>query len=169
MKNARRRTIPLLAAALLVASPLSAAQSPPQQEPAAEIAPVDPRAEIAKIEAARPPFGFTVVRRVTADEMRFYLDAGERVYFVDNRSVFSGPMVKGASHIPLGKLAEWSKTVPKDAMIVAYCTCSAEQTSSQAVLRLQSLGFTRAFALRGGLTAWRAAGLPVDEPRSITR
>jgi rhodanese-related sulfurtransferase len=33
------------------------------------------------------------------------------------------------------------------------------------VLQLQQLGFTKAYALLGGLDAWRAANLPTDPTR----
>jgi rhodanese-related sulfurtransferase len=33
------------------------------------------------------------------------------------------------------------------------------------VLKLQELGFTNAYALLGGLEAWRAAKLPTEEPK----
>jgi rhodanese-related sulfurtransferase len=103
-----------------------------------------------------------VARRVTAEEVKTQLDAGAKVYVIDNRSSFSGQMAKGAAHVPLAKIAEWSKDLPKDAMIVAYCTCGAEETSTVAVQKLQQLGFTNAWALKGGLTAWQSAGLPTE-------
>jgi rhodanese-related sulfurtransferase len=31
------------------------------------------------------------------------------------------------------------------------------------VLKLQELGFTNAFALQGGLSAWQTAGLPTEQ------
>jgi len=33
------------------------------------------------------------------------------------------------------------------------------------VLKLQELGFTNAYALLGGLEAWRAAHLPTEQPK----
>ena len=117
----------------------------------------------ATTDVAKPAFNVNVARRVTAEEIKSEIDAGTKVYVIDNRSSFSGPMAKGASHVPLAKIAEWSKDLPKDAMIVAYCTCGAEQTSTVAVEKLQKMGFTNAWALKGGLSAWQTVGLPTEE------
>jgi rhodanese-related sulfurtransferase len=51
---------------------------------------------------------------------------------------------------------------PQDRVILV---CDAGYASSLAAATLQQLGFTRATDLDGGFQAWRAAGLPVDEPR----
>ncbi len=42
--------------------------------------------------------------------------------------------------------------------------CDEGYQSSLAAATLQQLGFTRATDLAGGFRAWRAAGLPVDDP-----
>ena len=42
--------------------------------------------------------------------------------------------------------------------------CNEGYQSSLAAATLQQLGFERATDLDGGFQAWRAAGLPVDEP-----
>ncbi len=42
--------------------------------------------------------------------------------------------------------------------------CDEGYQSSLAAATLQQLGFTRATDLAGGFQAWRAAGLPVDDP-----
>jgi rhodanese-related sulfurtransferase len=107
-------------------------------------------------------FDVNVARRVTAEEVKTQLDAGAKVYVIDNRSSFTGQMAKGATHVPIAKIAEWAKEIPKDAMIVAYCTCGAEETSTVAVEKLQKLGFTNAWALKGGLNAWQTVGLPTE-------
>ncbi len=50
---------------------------------------------------------------------------------------------------------------PQDHVIVV---CDAGYASSLAAATLQQLGFTRATDLDGGFQAWRAAGLPVEQP-----
>jgi rhodanese-related sulfurtransferase len=44
--------------------------------------------------------------------------------------------------------------------------CSEGYTSSLAAAALQDLGLSHATDLAGGFRAWRAAGLPVTEPRA---
>ena len=50
---------------------------------------------------------------------------------------------------------------PADHVIVV---CDAGYASSLAAAMLQQLGFSRATDLEGGFQAWRAAGLPVNQP-----
>ena len=68
------------------------------------------------------PFDATVARRVTTDEIKKWMDEGVAIRFIDTRSAFTGAMVKGAEKVPDAKLAEWSKDLAKDTLIVAYCT-----------------------------------------------
>jgi rhodanese-related sulfurtransferase len=51
--------------------------------------------------------------------------------------------------------------LPRDRTIIAYCTCPDEATSARVAHFLQSQGFD-AWALKGGLSGWRAAGYPMQ-------
>jgi rhodanese-related sulfurtransferase len=51
--------------------------------------------------------------------------------------------------------------LPKDKEIIAFCTCPGEETSVRVTEFLRRHGFN-AFALYGGLAAWRAAGYPME-------
>ncbi len=108
------------------------------------------------------PLDLSVARRITPDEVARRIEAGETAILVDARSTFTGPMIKGAVHVPGNDLAEWAKKTPKDAFIVTYCTCPAEHTAANHVIQLQKYGFTNAYALQGGLSAWQAAQMPVQ-------
>ena len=65
-----------------------------------------------------------VARRISAEDVKKRMDAGEKVIIIDTRSKFSGPMVKGATHVTGDQLEAWAKEkgIPKDAFILAYCT-----------------------------------------------
>ncbi len=63
-----------------------------------------------------------VARRITAEEVKKRIDAGQKVTILDTRSKFVGPKVKGAAHVPEAEIDAWAKDVPKDTFIVAYCT-----------------------------------------------
>lgn len=47
--------------------------------------------------------------------------------------------------------------------IVVYCDCPNDATAAVVAKKLQALGFKRVRPLAGGLDAWRAQGLPVDQ------
>lgn len=67
-------------------------------------------------------FDPTVARRISIPEVQRRLAAGEKIVLVDARSSLDGDaMIKDAVHVPDGRLAEWAKGRPKDALIVAYC------------------------------------------------
>jgi rhodanese-related sulfurtransferase len=51
--------------------------------------------------------------------------------------------------------------LPRDRPIVAYCTCPQEEASARLAQLLRHQGY-EAWALAGGLPAWRAAGYPLE-------
>ncbi len=106
-------------------------------------------------------------RRITAEEVKLRTEAGEKVVVVDTRSKFTGPKVKDAVNATVDKVAAWAKNLPKDTFIITYCTCPNEHSSAAAVLKLQEVGFTNAFALQGGLSAWTLAMLPTEPARPM--
>ena len=53
-----------------------------------------------------------------------------------------------------------------DALVILVCDQGYQ--SSLAAATLQQLGFARATDLDGGFQAWRAAGLPVEQPATAT-
>lgn len=111
------------------------------------------------------PVDVNVARRITPQQVKERTDAGEKVILVDARSTFTGPMIAGAVVVPGDDLAKWAKETPKDAFVVTYCTCPAEHSAANHVVQLQKYGFTNAYALQGGLSAWEAAGLPTETPK----
>lgn len=67
----------------------------------------------------------------------------------------------GAVHVPYGDLAERMAELPKDRPILTYCASGVR--SSLAASLLRAAGYD-AHNVRGGMAAWRAAGLPVKHP-----
>jgi rhodanese-related sulfurtransferase len=69
--------------------------------------------------------------------------------------------VSGARLIPLSTLAHHLADLPRERDIVVVCRSG--RRSGEAVQLLQRSSFDRAVNLAGGMIAWRAAGLPVEE------
>ena len=69
--------------------------------------------------------------------------------------------VKGAIHIPLGRLGTQVGRLARDAEIIAVCASGGR--SSRAVSILREAGFEHAVNMRGGMTSWERAGLPVSK------
>jgi hydroxyacylglutathione hydrolase len=90
---------------------------------------------------------------------------------VDVRSAneWAAGHIAGAQHIPLGYLADRCRTLPTTQPIVVQCQSGAR--SAIAASLLERLGFSDVTNLAGGLTAWAAAGQPVDttspEPHTV--
>jgi rhodanese-related sulfurtransferase len=51
---------------------------------------------------------------------------------------------------------------PKDKTFVVYCTCPGDKTSRTVLDRALGLGFTNVRFLKGGISAWKAQGYPVE-------
>jgi rhodanese-related sulfurtransferase len=69
--------------------------------------------------------------------------------------------VRGATHIPLGHLADRLDEVPRDRPLVVHCQTG--NRSAIAVSVLQQHGFDNAMNLTGGYVAWHRAGGAVEK------
>ena len=67
----------------------------------------------------------------------------------------------GATHIPLGYLVDRLGDIPSGRPVVVQCQSGAR--SSIAASILERAGFRDVSNLTGGLSAWTASGLPIDE------
>jgi rhodanese-related sulfurtransferase len=81
---------------------------------------------------------------------------------IREKEAFDGGHLPGARHLPRGQLELRVNTDLPDptARIVAYCEFGKISTLAAATLR--DLGYGRAAALDGGMTAWREGGYPVE-------
>jgi len=153
-------TAPLIIGALLVAAllgfafwrmsrntapPVAATQTVPT--PAAE---ADPSAR-----AAMP--------RISVADLRDRLAKNE-ITLIDVRDAdaYLEAHIPGAMHIPLARIDGEISYLPKGKAIVTYCTCPHDEAAADANMILAHGGIRDAFALAGGLGAWRDAGLPIS-------
>jgi rhodanese-related sulfurtransferase len=64
--------------------------------------------------------------RITIEEVKKRMDAGEHILFVDSRNPAEWGMtdrkIPGAIRVGVGEVAEKITTIPEGALIVAYCT-----------------------------------------------
>ena len=104
------------------------------------------------------------VRRITVAEAREAVEQGKAI-IVDVRSQasYDSGHIKGARWIKLDDLGSRARQLPRDKMIITYCTCLAEQTSALAVQILKEKGLGNAAALRGGYYAWGNADYPTEK------
>jgi membrane protein DedA with SNARE-associated domain/rhodanese-related sulfurtransferase len=110
--------------------------------------------------------------RITPEELKKKLDAGEKVMIVDLHGRRDGP--RGHQGIPgavcidphrFGQHDNPSKQtpIPCDREVVLYCTALHELTSARVALELRRRGFERVRPLAGGLQAWHERGFPLTQ------
>jgi membrane protein DedA with SNARE-associated domain/rhodanese-related sulfurtransferase len=107
------------------------------------------------------------IDRITAEELKRKLDAGEEVVIVDLRGSLDfeaePAMIPGAVHLDYADLEEVSDELAKAAEVVLYCNCPNEVTSAKMALMLRRKGVQKIRPLQNGLTGWRELGYPVKE------
>lgn len=89
--------------------------------------------------------------RVTRTPRPFLLD-------VRNPDEYKQAHIQGAELIPLPELSAKLSRVPKNREVI--CVCASGSRSSVAARRLSSQGY-QVSNLRGGMSQWLRAGLPV--------
>ncbi len=103
--------------------------------------------------------GQATIAQITPQELRAKID---NVIVIDVRTAgeWKDGHLPGAVHMPLGYLGERAAKIPVATPIVVQCQTGGRSSIAASVL--ERAGFTNVANLTGGITAWAAAGLPVD-------
>ncbi len=105
------------------------------------------------------------ISRITVEELKEKMDAGENVMVVDLRHHLEfdadPETIPGAFRIDAKELQEKNDRLPRDREVILYCTCPNEATSARLALLLRRQGIKHIRPLQGGLDAWREQGYPV--------
>jgi rhodanese-related sulfurtransferase len=102
--------------------------------------------------------------RVSVDEARARTNAGNSVIVdVDDPDSFSqrDRKIVGARRIDPRDIAEDYEKLPEDRVVFTYCTCPNEETSASVAFFLRKQG-KEAYAIKGGIDAWRDAEYPLE-------
>jgi len=108
--------------------------------------------------AAKVPF-------MSLAELRDRLGGNSRdlvVLDLREKDAFEAGHIPGARHLPRGQLELKVNTELPDPTLRILTCCEFGKISTLAAATLRDLGFTRASALDGGMTAWREAGYEVE-------
>ena len=89
----------------------------------------------------------------------------EKAVLVDvcETSEFASGHIVGAKNIPLGELEAKLGAAVKNKTLPLILVCQTGARSGRAVAIAKKLGYDQAQSLGGGLTAWKAANLPVEK------
>lgn len=150
-----RKAVTVLAACAFAAG-VASAQMKPKAPTGASSAPLTVTGGASQMELA-----LQKVRRISeAETLRMYNNNAAVIVDVRSNAQFAIQHIRGAVSIPNSQLVARLKELPPGKTIITYCACSAEQSSGRAVLELNNHGLKNAAALKGGIAAWKAAGLP---------
>jgi membrane protein DedA with SNARE-associated domain/rhodanese-related sulfurtransferase len=93
--------------------------------------------------------------RITPEELRDRMKAGEDLYIVDLRGPEENEnSIPGAVRISVDELRSNSKRIPPDREVILFCSCPNEAASARVAILLRSKGVTRVRPLVGGSEAW---------------
>jgi rhodanese-related sulfurtransferase len=94
---------------------------------------------------------------ITADEVKFRLDSGEKLFLVDVREPHENAEFNiGGTLLPLGKVQTMQiEDIEelKNEEVIVYCRSG--NRSGQAALMLETFGFADVKNLTGGMLAWK--------------
>jgi len=82
---------------------------------------------------------------------------------VRDAAAFAAGHVPNSRHIPLAELAGRVGELQKFKTRPVVTNCGAGAAASKACTTLKQAGFNEVFALRGGMTGWAEASLPVEK------
>jgi rhodanese-related sulfurtransferase len=97
----------------------------------------------------------------TLDETRLINAEDPLVLDVREPGEYAGGRLPNALHIPLSQLKDRAAEITRHAARPVIVYCDRGMRSGAAAAALQRLGFTRVQSLRGGVRAWKEAGLPL--------
>jgi rhodanese-related sulfurtransferase len=100
---------------------------------------------------------------ISAPDLIRLMNQGALVLDIRKPELFAAGHVNGAKQLDSDKIASAGETFKrfKEKPVVVYCDSGS--LAAAAVRQLKEQGFTKAFTLRGGFSAWRADNLPVSK------
>jgi membrane protein DedA with SNARE-associated domain/rhodanese-related sulfurtransferase len=112
------------------------------------------------------------IARITPEELKGKIDAGEDILVVDLRHSLdfdaNPETIPGALHIDAAELEEAYEVIPRDREIVLFCACPNEATAARLALLLRSKGITQIRPLSEGYDGWRSRGFPMSLAKDET-
>jgi hydroxyacylglutathione hydrolase len=88
------------------------------------------------------------------------VDKDYYVIDVRNRNEWESGHIPGANHLMLGNLKEKLVSIPKNKKIIVQCQSGARSAIGVSVL--QANGFKNVLNMKGGFSAWKDKGFPIE-------
>ena len=107
--------------------------------------------------------------RITVDELYAMMGRGEKLVILDVRSKthreLHGLRIPGALPFDQENLEHIVSGLAPDHEVVVYCACPNDASAVKVAGILRKRGFLRVYPLAGGIDAWTAAGLDLEDIR----
>jgi membrane protein DedA with SNARE-associated domain/rhodanese-related sulfurtransferase len=107
--------------------------------------------------------------RITVDELYAMMGRGEKLVILDVRSKthreLHGLRIPGALPFDQENLEHIVSGIAPDHEVVVYCACPNDASAVKVAGILRKRGFLRVYPLAGGIDAWTAAGLDLEDGR----
>lgn len=110
---------------------------------------------------SRPGRGGREVNPVEAVQLINHRDAV--VLDVRDTGEFESGHITGSRHIPLAQLPDRTREIEKFKARPIILSCRSGARAAGAATALRKQGFGEVFILRGGIGAWREAGMPLEK------
>ena len=103
------------------------------------------------------------VDAVTVEQVKFFLDAGEKLVLVDLRPAveFRQKRLPGARSIPMRELKQRLGEIPRAGRVVLYCDCKPAD-EADAFFLLRDNGYRNVTVLQQGFSRWVSLKYPVE-------
>jgi rhodanese-related sulfurtransferase len=101
---------------------------------------------------------------ITAEQVKVFLEAREKVVLVDLRPVkdFQKTRLPGARSLPMKELDKRFHEIPKSGRVVLYCDCPQNQIIEQAYQLLKDYGYRNTAVMADAFQEWLSRKYPVE-------
>lgn len=105
------------------------------------------------------------IREMDAATLKTMLDAGKAIVIdVREPMEYAREHIIGARHVPLSGFDKADFSEERDKVAVFHCASGARTAAN--AQRILATGFAEIYHLKGGLSGWKTAGLPVHINRN---
>jgi rhodanese-related sulfurtransferase len=101
---------------------------------------------------------------ITAEQVKVFLDAREKIVLVDLRPVkdFQKTRLPSARSIPMKELDKRFQEIPKSGRVVLYCDCTQNEVIEQAYQLLKDYGYRNTAVMADTFQEWQKRKYPVE-------
>lgn len=89
------------------------------------------------------------------------LAADPAAFVVNVHTPYEGELARTSAFVAFDRVNELAATLPADKSAPLYIYCRSGRMTEEATPALQALGYTNIIDLKGGMNAWREAGLEI--------